>query len=223
MTSDAGDLSNRDLVRAWEAALGEAGYDVAHSEGRRNSSFISIAAPLPQGMTSDFELADIYLEEIADPPTVLAAVAPCLPPGIEALCVSEVGVDAPSLQSRLRWAEYEVTMSRDTAPTDIESRIAALLDARALPSEYVRTNRVKSYDLRPLVQSIEVSRDSRDSLVIEMRLRAEQDRTARADQVLLALGIVEPADIRRTRLEVEEVNSALLAHRRAGAPDGSEA
>jgi radical SAM-linked protein len=220
VTTDAGDLSNRDLVQAWEAALTKAGYAVAYSEGRRASVQVAIAAPLPFGVTSEGELADVYLEIPANPGAVLAGIARHLPAGVDPLCVTEVGVDAPSLQSQLRWAEYEVTL-QETVAEDLERRLEELLDARTLPSEYVRTNRTKTYDLRPLVLGLTVA-ETPDGLLLCMRLRAEQDRTARADQVLLALGIQEGTVIRRTHLGLEEVGGALLAHRRAGEPEGAD-
>jgi len=49
-----------------------------------------------------------------------------------------------------------------------------------------------------------------------MRLRAEPERTARADQVAAAIGLPSTAEIRRTRLSLEEVPPVLSAYRRAG-------
>jgi radical SAM-linked protein len=213
-------MGNRDLVRAWEAAL--SGYPLAYSEGRRRSPQIALAAPLPVGVTSDCELVDIFLEEAVDPSSVLTAVPARLPEGIEPLAVTEVGVDGPSLQSLLRCAEYEVTLPAGAVKVDVlRSRIDDLLAAGSRPVEYRRGEKVKNYDLRPLVLAVEMETVG-EALVIRMHLRAEQDRSARADQVLLALGIEAQARIHRTRLELDEVPAALQAYRRAREPTGSE-
>jgi hypothetical protein len=45
-------------------------------------------------------------------------------------------------------------------------------------------------------------------------LRAESDRTARADQVAAELGLPEARRIHRMRLILEEVPAVLLAYRR---------
>ena len=51
-----------------------------------------------------------------------------------------------------------------------------------------------------------------------MRLRAEPEHTARADQVAAALGLTS-AEIRRTHLSLEEVPPVLSAYRRASQPE----
>jgi hypothetical protein len=96
-----------------------------------------------------------------------------------------------------------------------------ILAADTLPSEYVRTNKVRAYDLRPLILSIDVT-EGAGVTVIRMRLRAEQENTARADQVLLALGVDGEAQIHRTRLELDDTSPVLHAYRRAGEPTGAD-
>jgi radical SAM-linked protein len=221
VTSTAGSLSNRDLVAAWEAAVRDAGFSLAYSEGKRPSPQVALAAPLPLGVTSDFELVDIYLAQSADPARLLGAVAAHLPDGIEPAAVEEIGVDGPSLQSQLRRAEYEVALPPDSPAAGLKQRVGDTLAADTLPSEYVRTNKVKAYDLRPLILSIDV-RDQGEATIIRMRLRAEQENTARADQVILALGIEGEAQIHRTRLELDDVSAILQMYRRAGEPTGAD-
>jgi radical SAM-linked protein len=219
VTAEAGDLGNRDLVRAWEAAITAAGYAVSYSEGKRRSAKISLAAPLPLGVTSDCELVDVYLNSPADPDELLKAVNNHLVTGIQALAVQETGVDGPSLQSQLRWAEYEAVLAPDPARADeVRRRAEDLLACETLPSQYVRQNAVKSYDLRPLVLDITVEQRP-EALAVRMRVRAEQDRTGRADQVLLALGI-EAERITRTGMGLDETGAALRAYRLAGEPVG---
>jgi len=220
LTGEAGALSNRDLVRIWDDAITGAGFNVARSEGRRASPQVALAAPIPLGMTSHCEIADIFLSEPADPDRVLASLQPLLPSGIEAVAVTEVGVDTRSLQSQLRWAEYEVTLSPGTAVVDdLRDAVARLLAADSLPSEYQRANRVKTYDLRPLILAIYVA-GTDTAPILRMRLRAEPERTARADQVVLALALPAAAATRRTRLELDEVPVVTRAHRRASYLDG---
>jgi hypothetical protein len=51
-----------------------------------------------------------------------------------------------------------------------------------------------------------------------MRLRAEQENTARADQTVFALGLPAPLRVHRTRLEVDDSPAAVRAYRRLGEP-----
>jgi radical SAM-linked protein len=212
-------LGHRELISAWEAAAREAGLTLAYSEGKRPAPQISLGAPLPQNVTSDAELMEMYLSQRTGARRALVSIKQHLPPGIEALSVEEVGLGAPSLQSQIRWAEYEVELPPGAREEhDVQKAIGQLLDASSLPAEYRREAKVRQYDLRPLVLSLAVNGARDGSLLLRMRLRAEPENTGRADQVLRALGLPEAARIHRTALGVEELQAAVLGFRRAGQP-----
>lgn len=209
-------LGQRELMRAWEQAATDAGLSLAFSEGKRKTAQVSVAAPLPQNVTSDGELAEVYLSEVVAPGDALRDIARRLPAGIEALAVEEVGVQAPSLQSQLRWAEYEVELPESVAEEQVRQAVESLLSAKTVSAEYRRETRVREYDLRPLVLDLVVERAGEGRVALVMRLRAEPEMTGRADQVVLALGLPEAARIHRRRLHVTEVQAAVLAYRRVG-------
>lgn len=213
-------LGQRDLIRAWEQAIAEAGLALAYSEGKRKTAQIAVAAPLPQNVMSEGELAEVFLSEPVDPRAALEAISARLPQGIEAVGVEEVGVHAPSLQSQLRWADYEVELPSHVGEATALDAVERLLAETTIPSEYRRETRVRQYDLRPLVLSLRVEGSRGGHVVLGMRLRAEPENNARADQVVLALGVAEATRIRRRRLYLEEVQPVLLAYRRAGQEEG---
>jgi radical SAM-linked protein len=172
------------------------------------------------GVTSSCELVDIFLEKPADPQTVLRALQDSPPgPGIQPVGVEEIGVDSPSLQSQISWAEYEVAFPPEV--DGLRDVVSTLLERDTLPVTLERANKVKRYDLRPLVLSLTVHDRSGGAGVLRMRLRAAPEMTARADQVLQALGLSCPAPIHRTRLEVEEVPQVLQAYRTRGELSGN--
>lgn len=213
-------LGQRDLIRAFEKATTEAGFALSYSEGKRKTAQIAVAAPLPQNVTSDGELVEVFLSEPVDPRAALKAISERLPQGIEAVDVEEVGVQAPSLQSQLRWADYEVELPSEIDEATARDAVERLLAETTIPSEYRRETRVRQYDLRPLVLSLRVEGKHDGRVVLGMRLRAEPENNARADQVVLALGVAEATRIRRRRLHLEEVQPVLLAYRRAGQEEG---
>jgi radical SAM-linked protein len=226
----ATDLRPRDLTAAWSDALTSAGLAVALSEGKRPTPLVALAATLTQGSTSDFELLDVFLSEPVDPSAVACQVAPHLPAGIDIVGSSEVGVNAASLQSQLRWAEYEVDVpTNGTSLSDVRAAVERLLAATTLPSEYRRETKVRAYDLRPLILDLRVEATSPgaqalsltgggegSSLRLRMRLRAEQENTARADQVILALGLPPATRVHRTRIGLSDTSPVLQAYRRGG-------
>jgi radical SAM-linked protein len=219
LTAEAAALGHREIVYAWTDAAKGAGFALSYSEGKRPAAQISLAAPLPRGATSDAEIADIALDERVDPNEALRAIAPHLPPGIVATDVREVGVNAPAVQASLRWAEWEVTAPvGDVTESELQTRIARLLAASTWPAVYAREKGDREYDLRPLVLDVALGGRVDDSFVLCMRLRAEQDRTARADQVVLALGLQPPTRIHRSRLEVDDTSAAVREYRRLREP-----
>jgi radical SAM-linked protein len=216
--AEATNLGQRELASAWEHACRTATLPLAYSEGKRPSPLLSIAAPLPQDVTSDCELLDLVLSERTPPSSALVRLTPRLPPGIRPSAVDEVGVNAPSLQSQVRWAEYEIRARHIDAQLVRES-ICRTLEATALPAEYPREKKVRTYDLRPLIIALELTAHTESEAVIIMRLRAEPERTARADQVASVLRLPDERRTRRTRLVLEEVPPALLAYRRLNGSD----
>ena len=207
-------LGQRELVEAWREACALAGLALATSESRRPSAQLAIAAPLPRGVTSSCELIDILLDYVGPAEQVLACLAPRLPLGIQVSSVEEVGSNSPSIQSQVRWAAYEFCVDGiDSAP--IRRAISSMLSAATLPSEYRREKKVREYDLRPLILDLRLTSEANGCALVVMRLRAEPERTARADQVAAALGLPLTAEIRRTYLALEEVPSVLFAYRRA--------
>jgi radical SAM-linked protein len=216
--SQACALTQRELVEAWRTACSRAGLILASPEGRRQSSQLAIAAPLPQGVTSSCELIDLLLEDVGPPEQALVRLAAQLPPGITLLSVDEVGLTGPSIQSQVRWAEYEACVD-GLEPEPLLQALSEMLDATTLPSEYRREKKVREYDLRPLILGLHLKRPPHGCSAIVMRLRAEPERNARADQVAAALGLPPGVEIRRTRLALEEISPVLAAYRKASQPE----
>ena len=214
LDAEASHLGQRELVEAWQEACALAGLTLAPAPGRRPSSQVAIAAPLPRGVTSSCELVDILLADTGPAEDSLARLAPHLPAGIKLLSVEETGPQSPSLQSQVRWAEYEARVD-GIDPAPLRGAISSMLDATTLPSEYRREKKVREYDLRPLILDLHLTDGPSGCAVLVMRLRAEPERTARADQVAAALGLPPSVEIRRTSLSLEEVPPVLSAYRRA--------
>jgi radical SAM-linked protein len=220
MTPEGLSLGHRDIVDGWIEAVSAAGGKIAMSEGKRPSPQVSLGAPLPQGVTSDCEFIDVFLAEPADPSAILAGVSGRLPQGIEAVSVVETGVGGRSLQALLRWAEYQATVPRQGLGKEgVQAKIAGLLLAREVAVEHQKENRVKRYDLRPMVLDVRLACADEESFVLLLRLRAEPEATARADDTIAALGLPAATHIHRASLHLAEIPAALAAYRRYGEPE----
>lgn len=194
-------LSHLDLMRLWERALRRAGIPLAYSEGFSPHPKISIAAPLPIGVTGDGELMDIMLRRKVSPYFFIKVVGEQLPRGMGIVEVVQVALPLPSLQSQVRQAEYRVELATDKRAVGVEEALRSFLAKRELPWQHQRDGEVRHYDLRSLVERLWLIEWQESRCTFGMLLRADSTATGRAEQVTLALGFPErPRSIHRTRL-----------------------
>lgn len=170
------------------------------SQGFNPRPRIQFAAPLPLGFTSDSEIMDVWLEDDnPDLDRLREDFFRSLPPGLLISEIYPVKEDEPALQNILRSAVYRVTLLEPV--NDIVCTVNTLLAAQSLP----RMRRGQDYDLRPLIESLEVLAASEDKPhQIRMELSAREGRTGRPEEVLAVLGIpFEKVLIKRERLVFE--------------------
>jgi radical SAM-linked protein len=170
---------------------------LAYSQGYNPRPRINIGAALPLGYTSECEITDVWLEQNLDPGEILASLQAASPPGISFISARRIGGKEPSLQSQIRSAEYEVRSDVLAEQTDIQERVLKTLDADQLPSE----RRGKAYDLRPLIEELQLVEDREGHPILRMRLSAREGATGRPDEVCHQLDLdVFRSRIHRTRL-----------------------
>jgi len=194
-------LSHLDVMRLWERALRRANLPLAYSQGFSPHPKISIAAPLPLGVTGEGELMDIVIQRRVSPYLVQKTLANQLPKGMSIISVAQVSPDAPSLQSQVRRAEYRVEIETDKPVDEIKAAIDSFLALTELPWQHKRDEEMRSYDLRKLVERVWFVEAHGAICVLGMCLRADSSASGRAEQVVLALGFNEqPRSICRTKL-----------------------
>ncbi|TET16991.1 MAG: DUF2344 domain-containing protein [Dehalococcoidia bacterium] len=197
-------ISHLDLIRLWQRALHRARIPLAYSEGFSPHPRISLAAPLPVGVTSQAELMDISTTKWVSPHFFTGAVSQQLPSGIEILQVHQIALNQPSLQSQVRYAEYKVEVETEKEPKEIESALISLLSAKHLPWQHQRDTGPRSYDLRALIDDLRLIDWHRPYCTVGMRLRCDSSGSGRPEQVTTALGFTHhPQLIHRTKLILE--------------------
>jgi radical SAM-linked protein len=194
-------ISHLDIVRLWQRTLRRAGVSLAYSEGFSPHPQISLAAPLPVGVTSEAELMDISCSRWVSPHWLVSAVSRQLPPGIEVVQAYQVAPNMPSLQAQVRYAEYKVEVLTEKGPEDIKSALTSLLSLEHLPWQHQRDTGTRSYDLRNLIDDLWLIDCADSYCTIGMRLRCDNSGSGRPEQVASALGFTShPRLIHRTRL-----------------------
>lgn len=185
-----------DMQKVWERYLRRAGLQVAYSQGYHPQAKIQQACPLPLGFLSQAEIVDVWLEDDRiDAQGLLRALSAAFQPGIEIKSATTVPLNTPALQSRVASAAYTVELLDPEDPSRLHGQIQRVLGASSL----LRSRRDKTYDLRPLIESLELI--SNGKVWLEMRLAAREGATGRPDEVLRELGL-DPACSRITRIKL---------------------
>ncbi len=195
-----------DLHKLWERTARRAELPLAYSQGFHPQPKMNIAAALPLGFSSRCEVMDMRLQNDIPLDGLGEKLQNTLPTGIRVLNVECVDDREPALQTQVASAEYEVTLKEPLDRSELERRIESVINVGSLPRE----RRGKNYDLRPLIEELEVMESG--SLLpdqeqapglqkIFMRLKAQEGATGRPEEVLDALGIpFEETRIERTKL-----------------------
>ena len=185
-------LSHLDLMRLWERALRRAGLPAAYSEGFSPHPKISLAAPLAVGVLSRAEVMDVFLKRVISPEMFRQKLAPQVPEGIEILEISTVDLQLPSLQSRLRQAEYVVDLETDRSVEEIKAGLKSMLDRDSFPWHHTRDTGERFYDLRLLIEDLWLIEADGSLCLIGMLLRCDASGTGRPEQVARALNFAKP-------------------------------
>jgi radical SAM-linked protein len=195
--------SNLDMQKIWERTLRRAQLPIAYSMGFHPQPRINQACPLPLGITSQAELVDLWLTSNLALEEVKAYLEGAGPPGISLKGFEIVDPASPSLQSQVSASEYLAVLDESTDLNLLNLTIKTILAAASLP----RQRRGKTYDLRPLLEELELlTRASDISPRVLMKLAARSNATGRPDEVLGALGIDSAsACLLRTALWINDV------------------
>ncbi len=182
-----------DLHKLWERAARRAELPLAYSQGFHPQPKINMAAALPLGFFSRCEIMDIKLEQEFPLSDLATRLNETLPSGLQVVGVEEVDERAPALQTQVAAAEYEVTLTEPVAGSELKRKVDSIIESESIPRE----RRGKTYDLRPLIEALELLCNDK----ILMRLTAREGATGRPEEVLDVLGIAfEETRIERTRL-----------------------
>jgi len=179
-------LGGRELIDAWEQALGETGLPLYRPAGRSRARF-SLGAPLPIGMAAERELADIVMTEVVPIWRVRQALSGRLPDGWKLVELFDVWLGSPALAGRVTGAEYQVVVDGAADADALAGAAASLLDERQLPRARLKGGVSVAYDLRPLVTDVAVVSQGPPS-VLRIQTRIHQTLgTGRPEEVVAEL------------------------------------
>lgn len=123
-------ISHLNLIKAFIQALSRSNLPVAYSVGFSPRPKVSFGPPLPLGMKSRSEFADIVLEEIIDVHEFKARLNKNLPKGLSILEAREACPKSESLMAVIDVATYEIRVEGYSTPLDISLKLKEKVKVR---------------------------------------------------------------------------------------------
>jgi radical SAM-linked protein len=190
--------STLDVQTIWERSVRRAGLNLQYSQGFHPQPRIQIANPLPLGFIGSHELIDIWLADEFNSAEIINLLNSALPEGMQVLEVEIIEENGPSLPKQIEASQYRVDLlNTDDNPDKISVLAQDILTKDVLP----RVRNRKSYDLRPLIQALEVQISESGNTVILLKMPSNSSQTGRPEEVMAELGIpMEDFRVTRTNL-----------------------
>ncbi len=146
-----------DLVRVLPRVLRRAGLAPYYSEGFHPKPVMEFSPPLPLGVMSLGELADVSLAQDVPPAELLRRLRDAAPAGLEFTAVTRLPKGSRKLSRELAAADYLVRLDPERLETlgrsdaDLDAGPARFLARTEAPMEVTRKRRPKTVDIRPAV------------------------------------------------------------------------
>jgi len=181
-------LGHRDVARVWERALRRAGLPVAYSEGFSPRPKLHFGLALSVGHESLAEYVDVDFAGPVDVAVLPLALSTHLPVGIEAVGAIAVQRSEGSLQSVVDACTWHLRCTGVSADA-LAQRAAELMSAPVLEATVTRKGKAVTWDLRPIIVSLDVSPDTGGALLtVEL---ATSPRGIRIPELMAAFAPVE--------------------------------
>jgi radical SAM-linked protein len=195
-------ISHRDLMRLWERLFRRAGLPLSMTEGFHPKPRIHFPSALAVGIAGSDELLEVDFAEPITAQMLRESIVAQAPPG---MTIGEIEVlPAPDRKAQASHVTFEIGVPTESLDT-LRERIRWLLDQTTFSIS--REGRKAELDLRPLIADLQLNNTVLNNAVLQMRLRVENEGSARPREVLAALNIesieYEGFFLTRTRVEME--------------------
>ncbi|MGH3521448.1 MAG: TIGR03936 family radical SAM-associated protein [Mycobacterium sp.] len=187
--------SHRDVARAFERALRQAGLPMAYSQGFNPHPKVSWVGAAPTGVASEAEYVEIQLVEHLDPEVVRGRLDAALPEGLAVL--DGVLAGPGGLAERIEASAWRIEI-RGPADEQLRQAAQALLAAPTALVERVTKDGRRTIDARAAIVSLVVEEsptvppgpDELSRCGILIAVVRQVSPAVRPDDVLSALGAV---------------------------------
>ena len=184
------------MMRGLQRAVRRAGLPVATSQGFNPRPRIAILQARGVGVSSEGELVEMDFEDWVGPQEVKRALTAVLPDGIE---LANVVLGNPRTHASVSNLTYRVDFAGGVSFSS--EAIERLLDGSEILVERRRKGKIKTVNVRPVVDDVRVTHDS-----VIMTFKVTQQGSARPEEILEALGMSRKDILSRCSITRTEMN-----------------
>lgn len=174
-------IGHLDILRVFERAFKRAELPISHSQGFNPRPQVVFGQPMPLGLTSDGEFADVQLDANMDPAEFMRKMNASLPPGIR-LVDARKRVNPSNIMSQVGAARYRIEVE---SPGEIElsGAIGNIMEREDIITVKKTKSGEKEINIRPLIFDISVEASGRSGY-FDVLLGAGQENNVRPELFL---------------------------------------
>ena len=147
-------ISHLDLIKLFEKAIRRATLPVALSQGFNPRPKMSIALPLPVGVSSDGEFMELELAEQMDHKELCNRFNRQLPTDMKIQKAMNLSENSPSVMSQVETSEYRVHIPHANRSDEVTNAIQNLLAKQEVLVRFSnKDGKIKILDIRPGIRS----------------------------------------------------------------------
>ncbi|MBQ2897356.1 MAG: DUF2344 domain-containing protein [Clostridia bacterium] len=176
-------VSHLDLMRMFQRIFKIAGVDIAFSQGFNPHPKMSIAHPLPVGVTSDEEYLDIQLNSMPDYDRLVSQINKAMPEDIKILRAWEP-IEAMNL---LCLSKYTVKLTLREKVHCFEDIITAFKNMNEIVVSKKTKKGIADVDIKPWIKSFDILESDGTDFTVSMLLSTGEKANLKAFTVLDAL------------------------------------
>ena len=177
-------IGHLDVMRYFQKLFRRAGIPVAYSEGFSPHQILSFTPPLPLGMESDGEYADVELKDVINSDDAVKSLKRHSVPEIEIHSFKELPEKCENAMASVKAASYRVSFENTAASLDLEGAVSSFKSKDEVNVVKKTKKSESTINIKPLVY--ELSADNNEGF-IDMLISSGSTDNIKPELVLSAL------------------------------------
>ncbi len=169
-------ISHLDMMRLLLRALRRSGLPLAYSQGYNPHPRLTLALPLPLGVTASEEYGEVFFSEPVGPELFIENLNRQLPPTLELKGALILKPELPALAAEVSAAHYRVFVesfiNQKKYFQELKAALDGLMDKEEIILERKKKKKVTSINVRPYIFEANFLEQDKNTLELSLILKA---------------------------------------------------